>query len=36
LIGTEFFIGPTQDLVAAFNTFGVHVNKYKVQLGRKK
>jgi len=29
LIGAEFFIGATHDLIAAFNTFGVHVNKYK-------
>jgi len=36
LIGTEFLIGTAHDLVAAFNTFGVHVNKYKGKCSRKK
>jgi hypothetical protein len=32
LIGAEFFIGAAHDLVTAFNTFGVHVNKYKGEM----
>lgn len=36
LIGAKLLIGAAHDLIAAFNTFGVHINKYKGKRLRKK